>query len=77
MYDIIGDVHGYAHLLRKMLLELGYRKTLSGYSHPERKAVFVGDFINRGPSIRKTLRTIRTMVENGNAHAIPVSGDGR
>ncbi len=70
MYDIIGDVHGYAPLLKRMLLELGYKKTTSGYSHPERKAIFVGDFINRGPQIRKTLRTIRTMVENKNALAI-------
>lgn len=70
MYDIIGDVHGYAQLLKKMLLELGYKKTSTGYSHPNRKAVFVGDFINRGPSIRKTIRIIRTMVENGNAFTI-------
>ncbi len=70
MYDIIGDVHGHAQLLKKMLLELGYKKTTSGYVHPDRKAVFVGDFINRGPSIRKAFRTIRTMVENGNALAI-------
>lgn len=70
MYDIIGDVHGYAPLLKKMLLALGYKKSTSGYSHPERKAVFVGDFINRGPQIRKTLRTIRTMVENQKALAI-------
>lgn len=70
MYDIIGDVHGHAQLLKKMLLELGYTKTSSGYAHPERKAIFVGDFINRGPNIRKAIRTIRTMVENGNAFAI-------
>ncbi|MFW6290200.1 MAG: metallophosphoesterase [Mariniphaga sp.] len=70
MYDIIGDVHGHAQLLKKMLNELGYKKTSSGYAHPERKAVFVGDFINRGPSIRKVIRTIRTMVENGNAYTI-------
>ena len=70
MYDIIGDVHGYAPLLKKMLLLLGYKKTMTGFSHPQRKAVFVGDFINRGPSIRKTLRIVRTMVDNGNAFAI-------
>jgi hypothetical protein len=27
MYDIIGDVHGHAQLLKKLLLELGYEKT--------------------------------------------------
>ncbi|HDR51515.1 MAG TPA: phosphoesterase, partial [Mariniphaga anaerophila] len=70
MYDIIGDVHGHAPLLKKLLLQLGYEKTANGYANPARKAVFVGDFINRGPQIRKTIRTIRTMVENGNALAI-------
>jgi hypothetical protein len=70
MYDIIGDVHGYASILKKLLLQLGYKKTESGYSHPTRKAIFVGDFVNRGPEIRKTVRIIRKMVENGNAHAI-------
>lgn len=70
MYDIIGDVHGHAPLLKKLLLQLGYQKTDSGYKHPERKAVFVGDFINRGPEIRKTVRMVRTMVENQNALAI-------
>ena len=70
MYDIIGDVHGYATLLKKLLLQMGYSKTESGYLHPLRKAVFVGDFVNRGPEIRKTVRIIRKMVENGNALAI-------
>ncbi len=70
MYDIIGDVHGYATLLKKLLLQMGYSKTESGYLHPLRKAVFVGDFVNRGPEIRKTVRIIRKMVENGNAMAI-------
>ncbi len=70
MYDIIGDIHGYANLLKKLLLNLGYTKTPDGYSHSERKAVFVGDFINRGPEIRKTMKMVRKMVENGNALAI-------
>ncbi len=70
MYDIIGDVHGYASLLKKMLVQMGYKKTESGYYHPSRKAVFVGDFVNRGPEIRKTLRIVRRMVENENALAI-------
>ncbi len=70
MYDIIGDVHGYASLMKKLLLQLGYKKTESGYSHPSRKVIFVGDFVNRGPEIRKTIRIIRRMVENGNALAI-------
>ena len=70
MYDIIGDVHGHAALLKKLLIKLGYKKGENGYFHTNRKAIFVGDFINRGPEIRKTIRMIRTMVENENAFAI-------
>lgn len=70
MYDIIGDVHGEASLLKKLLQKMGYEKTNGSYSHPDRKAIFVGDFINRGPEIRKTIRIVRAMVENGNALAI-------
>jgi hypothetical protein len=70
MYDIIGDVHGHAQLLKNLLLKLGYKKTGSGYIHPERKAIFVGDFVNRGPQIKKTIRIIRNMVEAENAFAI-------
>ncbi len=70
MYDIIGDVHGHAKLLRKLLVQLGYKKNNNRYEHPDRQAVFVGDFINRGPQIRETLRLIKSMVDNGNALAI-------
>ncbi len=70
MYDIISDVHGYAKLLKKLLAGLGYSQKRGSFSHPEKKAVFVGDFINRGPHIRETLRIIRGMVENGNAYAV-------
>ncbi len=70
MYDIIGDIHGHARVLKKLLLQLGYKKEGSGYAHPGRKAIFVGDFINRGPEIRKSVRIIRNMVENRNALAV-------
>lgn len=70
MYDIIGDVHGQASTLKKLLLKMGYSKTNGSYSHPSRKAIFVGDFINRGSEIKKTIRIVRNMVENGHALAI-------
>lgn len=70
IYDIIGDVHGEYQLLKKALLDLGYEKNGSTFSHPGRKVIFTGDFINRGPEIRKTVKTIRTMVEKGHALAI-------
>ena len=41
------------------------------YSHPEqRKVVFLGDFIDRGPKIRETLHIAKNMCDAGNAYAI-------
>ena len=70
MYDIIGDVHGHADELKSLLKNMGYTLKDDCYAHPTRKAVFVGDFINRGPKIRETLNLIRRMVEKGSAFAI-------
>ncbi|GET29767.1 metallophosphoesterase [Prolixibacter sp. SD074] len=69
-YDIIGDVHGYAELLKKLLRKLNYEQIDGIWRHKKRMAVFVGDFINRGPEIRETLEIVRGMVEAGTAHAI-------
>lgn len=70
MYDIIGDVHGHADQLKNLLKKMGYQLVDDCYTHPTRKAVFVGDFINRGPKIRETLVLIRKMVEKESAYAI-------
>ena len=70
MYDIIGDVHGHADELRSLLKNMGYKIKDDCYYHPNRKAVFVGDFINRGPKIRETIILIRKMVEKGSGYAI-------
>lgn len=70
MYDIIGDIHGYAEELKLLLLKLGYTKTSSGYAHPNRKAIFCGDFIDRGPEIPEVVRVVRQMCDEGNALAV-------
>lgn len=49
---------------------MGYEKKKSYYFHSERKAIFVGDFTNRGTEIRPTVTLIRQMVEEGAAFAI-------
>jgi hypothetical protein len=68
--DLIGDVHGEAEILRQLLELLGYRETRGGYRHPNRKVIFLGDYVDRGPAIRETLQIIRRMVEDDSAIAL-------
>jgi hypothetical protein len=70
MIDFIGDIHGHADKLEELLQKLGYIKTNGVYSHPERKVLFVGDYIDRGPKIRETLQIVRAMVDSDNAIAL-------
>ena len=70
MYDVIGDIHGHAEALRRLLLRLGYVEGADGFRHPGRTAVFLGDFIDRGPAIRQVLATVRPMVASGAALAV-------
>lgn len=71
MYDLIGDIHGYADHLKALLQKLGYRKQSGVWSHPdERQVIFVGDFIDRGPRQLETVLIARSMVEAGSALAV-------
>ncbi|MDQ2078010.1 metallophosphoesterase [Marinimicrobium sp. ABcell2] len=69
-YDIIGDVHGCGFALERLLEKLGYQEEAGVYRHPERKVVFLGDIIDRGPHIREALRLVRAMVEAGEAQMV-------
>jgi hypothetical protein len=70
MIDLIGDIHGHADKLEELLLKLGYAKKNGAYSHLERKVLFVGDYIDRGPKIRETLEIVKSMVDSENATAL-------
>ena len=70
MYDLIGDIHGHADELVELLEQLGYQKRHGVYEHPERKVIFLGDFIDRGPQIRQALQIVRPMIENETALAV-------
>lgn len=67
MYDIIGDVHGNHDALKRLLRRLGYVKGPQGYSHPDRQVIFVGDLLNRGDAVRKVIKLVRRMQDNGAA----------
>ena len=84
-FDFIGDVHGCADELELLLLKLGYEKTttekLPGWSdlsfrHPEaRKAVFVGDLVDRGPRAVDCLSIVKNMVDSDAAICVPGNHD--
>ena len=76
-YDIIGDLHGQADKLHALLARMGYEDRGGSYRHPDRTAIFVGDFIDRGDRQLDTLNTVRRMVDAGRARAITSSMPSR
>jgi len=84
-FDIIGDIHGCFDELIDLLKQLGYTvepqsngEASSSYSvkPPEgRKAVFLGDLVDRGPKIPEVLRLVMNMVEAGTALCVPGNHD--
>lgn len=85
-FDIIGDVHGCYGELEELLGRLGYVETSLDYDdpywgnrafrHPEgRKAVFLGDLVDRGPRILETVRLVRNMTYLGSALCVPGNHD--
>ena len=78
-FDVIGDVHGCRTELEALLTELGYTLSLDadgraiGATHPGRRAIFVGDLVDRGPDTPGVLRLVMGMVSSGDA--LCVSGN--
>lgn len=69
-YDLIGDVHGCAKALERLLERLGYRQQAGVWRHPRRMALFLGDILDRGPRIRQALEIVRLMCEAGSARCL-------
>jgi protein phosphatase len=75
-FDVIGDVHGCRTELDALLCELGY--AVDGdvvIPPPGRRAVFVGDLVDRGPDTPGVLRLVIGMVEAGTALCVPGNHD--
>ena len=68
--DFIGDIHGCAEQLERLLQRLGYVRRDGIWQHSERRVIFLGDFIDRGPEQRRTLGIVRPMVEHAGASAV-------
>ncbi|HLF79722.1 MAG TPA: metallophosphoesterase [Dehalococcoidia bacterium] len=75
-FDIIGDVHGCLDELLALLEMLGYGVTRdvngeASVTPPEgRRAIFLGDLVNRGPDIAGVLRVVMGVVEAGQAYCL-------
>lgn len=88
-FDIIGDLHGCCGELETLLGNLGYRwselpanpdgaprRYLRRYHHPEgRRAIFLGDIVDRGPRILDSYELVRNMAEAGDAIVVPGNHD--
>ena len=79
-FDIIGDVHGCFDELLELMTTLGYsiEKNGDGYQvgvPDRRKAIFLGDLVDRGPKIVAVLRLVMDMVDAGTALCISGNHD--
>ena len=83
-FDIIGDIHGCFDELADLLGTLGYTieatedKGGAGYSvtaPPGRKAVLLGDLVDRGPKVVEVLKLAMSMVQSGCALCVPGNHD--
>ena len=79
-FDIIGDVHGCRDELVELLGRLGYRGTIREgrplFHHPEgRRAIFLGDLVDRGPDSPGVLEIVMAMTAHGSAFCIPGNHD--
>jgi protein phosphatase len=76
-FDVIGDIHGCRAELEALLTELGYviqydaDRRAVGAHHPERRVVYVGDLVDRGPDTPGVLRLAMGMVAAGDAFCVP------
>lgn len=69
-WDILGDIHGQAGALKRLLRRLGYHRRKGVWQHAERRALFVGDYVNRGPEVAEVVELVRSMTEEGDAVAL-------
>ena len=67
MYDLIGDIHGHSQPLVELLETLGYRQRAGVFQSSDRKVIFLGDFIDRGPNQQEVIEIVRPMIDEGAA----------
>ncbi len=76
-FDLVGDVHGCARELRRLLGGLGYVEE-EGWAHPDgRTAIYLGDIVDRGPDVPGTVTLVADSVRSGHALFVPGNHDER
>lgn len=79
-FDIIGDVHGCGDELIDLLDRMGYVASPEDgvRRHPEgRRAVFLGDLVDRGPKVVETVELVTAMAAAGSAFCVPGNHDNK
>jgi hypothetical protein len=66
--DIVGDIHGEIDALEALLQHLGYRD--NGRHAANRRLIFLGDLVDRGPDSPAVLDRVRSLVAAGRAQCI-------
>lgn len=66
-FDIIGDIHGCCDELEELLKLLG----------ADRKKVFVGDLVDRGPRVLDAVNLVRNLIEKNGAHCVQGNHDDK
>jgi protein phosphatase len=77
-FDVIGDIHGCHSELTELLRRLGYAVAGDGVTvtAPEgRRAVFLGDYGDRGPDTPAVLKLVMAMAGAGTAICLPGNHD--
>lgn len=71
-WDVIPDIHGMGDRLEGLLTALGYVERGGAWRprEPDRRAIFLGDFIDRGPDQARVLDITRRMIGEGVALAV-------
>ena len=69
-YDVIGDIHGHGDELLALLEKMDYFHDGISYTHEDRQALFLGDFVDRGDQQKLVLDTVMAMCCRGAARAI-------
>jgi protein phosphatase len=76
-FDIIGDVHGCFEELEALLDKLGWVKDPL-WRHPDsRRAIFLGDLVDRGPKSVSVLRLVMDLCERRKAFCVPGNHDDK